>query len=248
MSSIVGLVFLLLLQQYQSLSLKHQQLFHCTKRNLLTGGARHGTMLGAKRASSGTVPAGKKTATTSFVRIEDVHTDLYKLESIVEVLRAGGVGVIPTDTCYSFVTSLSSREGLERLMRLKGISGQKKPLSLLCKDVSTIAKYTTALTDQKWVFKLLKSSLPGPFTFILPASKEVPKLILENERHVRRWKRKEIGVRLPDDAICEYILGATDEPLLCGSVPEALEDEVGLLSMSAQRSLHVESTETDEIE
>ena len=245
MNSIVGLVFLLLLQQYQALN---QQLFCSTKRNLHVA-ARHGTMLGAKRAASGgTVPAGKKTSTTSFIRIEDVHTDLYKLESIVDVLRAGGVGVIPTDTCYSFVTSLSSREGLERLMRLKGISGQKKPLSLLCKDVSTIAKYTTSLTDQKWVFKLLKTSLPGPFTFILPASKEVPKLILEHEKHIKRWKRKEIGVRLPDDAICEYILGATDEPLLCGSVPEALEDEVGLLSLSAQRALHGENTDTDNME
>lgn len=189
------------------------------------------------KKGGGSSSSGAGSGATSFVSIEDVHSDLWQLESVIDVLRAGGVGVIPTDTCYSFVAPLSSRSGLERLMRLKGISGQKKPLSLLCKDVSTISKYTSALTDQKWVFKLLKTCLPGPFTFIFRSSKEVPKLIIENEKHIKKWKRKEIGVRLPDDGVCRYILDALDEPLLCGSVPEALEDEVGILSLSAQRLL-----------
>jgi tRNA threonylcarbamoyl adenosine modification protein (Sua5/YciO/YrdC/YwlC family) len=191
------------------------------------------TALFAKPSRTSTA-SSSSTSNPVFISVEDVHSDLWQLEKVIDVLREGGVGVLPTDTCYSFVTRLSSQEGVKRVMRLKGAAGQKKPLSLLCKDVSTISKYTSALTDQKWVFKLLKAALPGPFTFILPANKEVPKLILADDK---KWKRKEIGVRLPDDVVCGHVLDALDEPLLCGSVPEALEDEVGILSMSALRAL-----------
>ena len=116
---------------------------------------------------------------------------------------------------------------MEKLMALKGISGKKKPLSVLCKDIPTISAYTSDLSDQKWVYKLLKNTLPGPFTYILPASKEFPKLILKSDGHVKRWKRKEVGVKMPSDAICAYIMDALDEPLICGSVPEDAEDELG---------------------
>lgn len=117
--------------------------------------------------------------------------------------------------------------GMEKLMNLKGTSGKKKPLSVLCKDLPTISTYTSDLSDQKWVYKLLKTTLPGPFTYILPASKEFPKQILKSDGHVKRWKRKEIGVKMPLDEICAYIMDALDEPLICGSVPEDAEDELG---------------------
>ena len=208
----------------------------CSSSSSSSSSSRHSrsrTLLFAKSRSS---PSPSSSSNKQlFVVVEDVHSDLYKLERVIDVLREGGVGVLPTDTCYSFVTRLSSQEGVKRLMRLKGVAaGKKKPLSLLCKDVSTISKYTSELTDQRWVFKLMMRTLPGPFTYILPASKEVPKLILADDK---TWKRKEIGVRLPDDAVCGYVLAALDEPLLCGSVPEALEDEVGILSLSALRAL-----------
>jgi len=190
------------------------------------------TLLQAKQKSSGSKGSSKKIA-TSFVSIEDVNSDLWQLEPIIDLLREGQVGVIPTDTCYSFVTPITSREGIEQLMALKGISGKKKPLSIICKDVSTISKYTSDLSNQKWVFKLLKNTLPGPFTYIIPASKEFPKLILDNEFHIRRWKRKEIGVRIPFDTVCSYIMEALDVPLICGSVPEDAEDELGILSISS---------------
>lgn len=112
-------------------------------------------------------------------------------------------------------------------MTLKGMSGKKKPLSVLCKDLPTISAYTSDLSNQKWVYKLLKTTLPGPFTYILPASKEFPKLILKSDGHVKRWKRKEIGVKMPSDEICSYIMDALDVPLICGSVPEDAEDELG---------------------
>jgi tRNA threonylcarbamoyl adenosine modification protein (Sua5/YciO/YrdC/YwlC family) len=179
--------------------------------------------------------ASKKSPTT-FISIEDRFGGLWLLDSAINSLKSGGIGVIPTDTCYSFVTPITSKEGVEKLMALKGVAGQKKPLSVLCKDFSTISKYTSDITSQKWVFKMLRSTLPGPFTYIMPASKEVPKLVVENEKIVRRWRRKEIGVRMPDDPICMHLLEALDVPLLCGSVPEAAEDELGLLSLSASLS------------
>jgi hypothetical protein len=120
------------------------------------------TLLQAKQKSTGNKGGSKKTM-TSFVSIEDVNSDLWQLEPVIDLLREGQVGVIPTDTCYSFVTPITSREGIERLMALKGISGKKKPLSILCKDVSTISKYTSDLSNQKWVFKLLKNTLPGKY-------------------------------------------------------------------------------------
>jgi len=83
--------------------------------------------------------------------------------------------VIPTDTCYSFVASIGQAVAVERLLQLKGGSGHKKPLSILCRDLSQISEYTNQF-GAKWVYKLLKSSLPGPFTFVLPASKAVPKV------------------------------------------------------------------------
>jgi hypothetical protein len=80
------------------------------------------------------------------------------------------------------------------------------------------------VSDEKWVFKLLKSTLPGPYTYILPSSGLVPKLVVEHNKHVKRFKRKEIGVRIPSDDTCSAILDSLDEPLLSGSVPETGED------------------------
>ena len=134
------------------------------------------------------------------------------------------MGIIPTDTCYSFVTQINNAEGIKRILHLKD-EGMKKPLSLLCKDIATISRYSSNLCDQKWVFKILKNSLPGPYTYILPSSKEVPSILVDHKKHMRRWKRREIGVRIPHDAICASILQDVGDALISGSVPEFREDE-----------------------
>jgi tRNA threonylcarbamoyl adenosine modification protein (Sua5/YciO/YrdC/YwlC family) len=187
--------------------------------------ALRGIQLGAKK--------GKKSPT--IVSIEDLDSDIWKCESIVEILQGGGVGVIPTDTCYSFVTQITNLKGIDRIAELKGMKNQKKPLSILCKDYSTVARYTQAICDQKWAFKLLKSTLPGAFTYILPSSKEIPKIVVEHNQNVKRFKRKEIGIRMPADPICEYLLARLDVPLLCGSVPEASEDVIGMIFHSIDK-------------
>jgi tRNA A37 threonylcarbamoyladenosine synthetase subunit TsaC/SUA5/YrdC len=151
------------------------------------------------------------------------------------------VAVIPTDTCYSFVTSITSPLGIRRLIDLKGFHGQRKPLSLLCKDYSIISQYTSAITDIKWVYKFVKSILPGPYTLIFPSSKELPKLVIENKKTSKSklWKRKEIGIRMPQDPICSFILSQLSSPLLCGSVPQAGEDIIGILhSLSTEQDIN----------
>lgn len=167
--------------------------------------------------------------TVNIISIEDIHSDLWRTDKVVDILKSGGVGVIPTDTCYSFVTQITSHEGINRIAELKGMKQQKKPLSILCKDFSMMAHYTSDICDTKWAYKLFKSTLPGPFTYILPSSKNIPKLIVEHNKHVKRFKRNEIGVRMPADDVCMYILSLMDVPLLCGSVPESGEDVSELL-------------------
>jgi len=145
-------------------------------------------------------------------------SDAWRASKVVDLLQSGGVGVLPTDVSYSFVTPVSSRSGVERILRLKGAAGGKKPLSLLCRDLSEIDKYTYGI--DRITFKLLKRNLPGPFTFILPASSELPKMIYQDKRGAKKkWKRSEIGIRVPNDGVLLSILEQLDEPLLCSTLP-----------------------------
>ena len=105
--------------------------------------------------------------------------------------------------------------GVERILRLKGAADERKPLSLLCKDLATVDAY--ALGIDRPMFKLLKTYLPGPYTFILRASSKLPKQAYHDGK--RQWKRSEIGVRIPGDAVCLAMLEQLDEPLLCSTVP-----------------------------
>jgi tRNA threonylcarbamoyl adenosine modification protein (Sua5/YciO/YrdC/YwlC family) len=161
------------------------------------------------------------------IKIEDEYCDMWKMSGVVDALQKGDVGVLPTDTCYSFVARIDDAKAVDRLLRLKGGSGHKKPLSILCKDLSQASIYTEQFGSQR-IFKLLKTSLPGAFTFILPASKELPKVVMSEKIHPRRWRRKEIGIRIPNDPICAAILQDMQVPLLCGSVPGHPEDWMNL--------------------
>lgn len=127
---------------------------------------------------------------------------------------------------------MTNKEGILRILSLKN-EGMKKPLSVICSDIASISKYSTNLCDQKWVYKLFKTTLPGPYTYILPSSKEVPSFIVDHKKHMRRWKRKEIGVRIPFDPVCSYLTSHLLEPLISGSVPEFGEDlDINVLLMN----------------
>ena len=126
------------------------------------------------------------------IEIEDLFQDNWKLQNVITILKNGGMGVICTDTCYSFVTSINSVEGINRITKLKSILlnddsmyQQKKPLTLLCSDIKMASHYSTYL-NENWVFKLMKATLPGHFTYIMPSTNHLPKTVVEHNKHVKR--------------------------------------------------------------
>ncbi|KAL6661859.1 hypothetical protein ACP70R_001243 [Stipagrostis hirtigluma subsp. patula] len=163
------------------------------------------------------------------VAVEPSGEDFWKLDPVIELISRGAVGVIPTDTVYSIICDLSNNESIERLRRMKGI-GDSKPLSILCRSLRDIDTYTTGFPrgsnqGQANIFRAVKRAIPGPYTFILPASKQFPKQCIKHGSSTRYAKRRQVGVRIPDDPICQAILQNLDEPLICTSVKYLSEDE-----------------------
>ncbi len=149
-----------------------------------------------------------------YVEVAADGSDMWRADEVIEILAGGGCGVVPTDTSYSFVTPLSSKRGAQRVVELKGASHTKKPLSLLCRSLADVDRYTSGMDRD--TFKMLRANLPGPFTFILRASSWLPKGYYKDGRS---WKRGTVGVRIPDDDVCRALLERLDEPLLCSTVP-----------------------------
>jgi len=139
----------------------------------------------------------------------------------VEVLRSGGVIVYPTDTVYGLGCDITHRDALERIVRIKG-RDPKKPMSFVCADVTHISRYAV-ITD--FAYKILKRFLPGPYTFILPASRETPKIL--------QTKQRTVGIRIPDHPVSAALVSVLGVPLL---------------STSANRSSEQTISEPDELE
>ena len=137
------------------------------------------------------------------------------IKQVVECLRAGGVIIYPTDTIYGLGCDISQPKAVERICKIKNIDPQKAQLSFICKDLSHLSDYTKSIDTP--LYRTLKSHLPGPFTFILPASKQVPKLL--------QSKKSTIGLRIPDNEICQKILEALGNPILSASLPGDMVEE-----------------------
>ncbi len=137
------------------------------------------------------------------------------LRTVIDCLSGGGVIVYPTDTIYGLGCDIFHPRAIERVCRIKQIDPQKAQLSFVCYDLSDMSRYTKAIPTP--LYRLLKSYLPGPFTFILPASKEVPKL-LQTKRHT-------IGLRVPDNAIARSIVQELGHPILSASLPGEMVEE-----------------------
>uniref|UniRef100_A0A2P2QQE3 Threonylcarbamoyl-AMP synthase n=1 Tax=Rhizophora mucronata TaxID=61149 RepID=A0A2P2QQE3_RHIMU len=165
-----------------------------------------------------------------YVEADPSGEDSWKLDPIVELLKQGAVGVIPTDTLYAIVCHLKSHSAIERLRRIKNIE-PSKPLSILCHSLRDIDIYTTGFPcgdgqGHANIFRVVKHCLPGPYTFILTASKELPKQCMRYGTTTPKYSsRKNVGVRIPDDAICQAILEKTDAPLISTSVKSLEENE-----------------------
>ncbi|XVF57779.1 hypothetical protein PTKIN_Ptkin07bG0009600 [Pterospermum kingtungense] len=164
------------------------------------------------------------------VEVDPSGTESWKLEPVIELLKQGAVGVIPTDTVYAIVCDLRSNSAIERLRRIKNIE-PSKPLSILCRSLRDIDTYTMGFPcgdgqGHANIFRVVKQCLPGPYTFILTASKELPKQCVRFGTTTAKYAaRKNVGVRMPDDAICQAILEKMDAPLISTSVKWPKENE-----------------------
>jgi tRNA threonylcarbamoyl adenosine modification protein (Sua5/YciO/YrdC/YwlC family) len=136
----------------------------------------------------------------------EIHPDnpqLRYLKQAAQILHNGGVAAIPTDSSYALVCRLDDKAAAEQLRRIRGVD-DKHHLTLLCRDLSELASYARVDNRQ---YRLLKLATPGPFTFILEATKEVP-------RRVSHPARRTIGLRVPDHRITQGLLEAFGQPLL----------------------------------
>lgn len=137
------------------------------------------------------------------------------IKQVVECLHDGGVIVYPTDTIYGLGCDIHQHKAVEKICQIKQVDPQKAQLSFICRDLSHLSDYTKSIDTP--LYRMLKQYLPGPYTFILPASKEVPKIL--------QSKKSTIGLRVPDNTICRHILDALGNPLLSASLPGDMVEE-----------------------
>ena len=135
------------------------------------------------------------------------------IKTIIECLMDGGVIIYPTDTIYGLGCDIFQPKAIEKICRIKNLEPQKAQLSFVCFDLSDLSKYTGQISTP--LYRILKQYLPGPYTFILPASREVPKIL--------QSKKRTIGLRIPDNNIARTIVQELGHPILSASLPE---DEV----------------------
>ncbi|CAO2831142.1 unnamed protein product [Amaranthus hypochondriacus] len=165
-----------------------------------------------------------------YVEVDPLGIDSWKLEPVIKQLKEGAVGVIPTDTVYAIVCDMNSHSALERLRRIKNIE-TTKPLSILCRSFHDIDVYTMGFPrgdslGHPNIFRAVKQCLPGPYTFILTASKNLPKQCTNyGPSNAKYAPMKSIGVRMPDDPVTKAILENLDSPLISTSVKAPKENE-----------------------
>lgn len=137
------------------------------------------------------------------------------IKKAADVLRDGGVIIYPTDTVYGFGCDIFQPKAIERICRIKGIDPAKANLSFVCEDLSGLSKYAKSISTPHYRF--IKNLIPGPFTFILPASKDVPKIL--------KSKKDTIGLRVPDHRITHAIAAELGHPILSSSLPGDMVEE-----------------------
>lgn len=148
------------------------------------------------------------------IKLYPENPDPRKIQKIVDVLRDGGVIIYPTDTIYGMGCNIHNQRAVERIALIKGIKTKKHNFSFICYDLSNISEYTRALSTP--VFKVMKKTLPGPYTFILEANNNVPKILNSN--------KKTVGIRVPDHSIPRLLVKELGSPILTTSIRD--EDEV----------------------
>jgi tRNA threonylcarbamoyl adenosine modification protein (Sua5/YciO/YrdC/YwlC family) len=149
------------------------------------------------------------------LRLHPVDPQPRLVKQIVNCLQGGGIIIYPTDTIYGLGCDIHQQKAIERICKIKNVDPQKAQLSFICRDLSHLSDYTKSIHTP--LYRMLKTYLPGAYTFILPASKQVPKLL--------KSKKETIGLRIPDNIICQKIVEALGNPLLSASLPGEMVEE-----------------------
>ncbi len=143
------------------------------------------------------------------------NPQLRNIKVIIDCLMDGGVIIYPTDTIYGLGCSILQHKAIEKICRLKNVDLRKAQFSFICNDLSDLSAYTKSISTP--LYRLLKTYLPGPYTFILPASKQVPKIL--------KSKKETIGLRIPDNKIACTIIQELGHPILSTSLPGEMVEE-----------------------
>lgn len=137
------------------------------------------------------------------------------IKQVVETLQNGGIIIYPTDTIYGLGCDIYQTKAVERICRIKQIDPKKARLSFVCSDLSHLSNFAKQISNS--TYRILREHLPGPYTFILPASKQVPKIL--------QSKKDTIGLRIPDNRIVQALVKELGHPILSTTLPgEFIED------------------------
>ena len=143
-----------------------------------------------------------------YIKLYNENPNQKHIQQIVEVLKSGGIIIYPTDTVYGIGCDITNQKAVERIAQIKGVKLKNANFSFICQDLSHLSSYSLPIDNH--VFKTLKRNLPGPFTFILRANNNVPKLFKTNKRTV--------GIRIPNNNIILAIIKELGNPILTTSV------------------------------
>jgi len=136
------------------------------------------------------------------------------IQQVVDVLKKGGIIIYPTDTVYGMGCDISNSKAIEKICKIRGIKPEKANFSFICYDLSHISDFTRQIDNE--TYRVIKKALPGPFTFIFNANKNVPKLLSSN--------KKTVGIRIPDNAIARAIVKMLGNPIISTSIHD--DDEI----------------------
>ena len=149
------------------------------------------------------------------IRIHPLNPQDRLIRQVIDIVKKGGIIIYPTDTIYGLGCDIFQHKAIERICRIKNVQPEKANLSFVCHDLSDLSHYARQLDTP--VYRTLKQHLPGPYTFILNASKEVPRIL--------KTKRDTVGIRVPDNKIARFIVKDLGNPILSATLPgEMVED------------------------
>ena len=149
----------------------------------------------------------------AFIKIYEENPNSEEIKKVVSILKKGGLIIYPSDSVYALGCDISNYKALEKVARIKGVKLDKANFSFVCESISNISSYVTHISTP--TFKILKRALPGPYTFILPGNNNLPKAFK---------KKKEVGIRVPNNEIALAIVRELGNPIISTSIYD--EDEI----------------------